>query len=95
MTLRRNSHDSRRGSHGSNTTSPYAAWSISPTAPTASSPVTPGTATTPKEGTGDIFHLETPVGTAGNQYELLTDIVPTVHAPIMVRIESRCDQVLW
>ena len=30
----------------------------------------------------DILHLETPVGTAGYQYGLLTVTVPTVHAPI-------------
>ena len=44
--------------------------------------VTPGHTTTPKEGTGDILHLETPVGTASDQYGLLTVTVLTVHAPI-------------
>ena len=38
------------------------------------------------EGTGDILHLETPVGTAGDQYELLTGTVPTVHAQITVGV---------
>ena len=44
--------------------------------------VTPGHTTTPKEGTWDILHLETPVGTANDQYGLLTVTVLTVHAPI-------------
>ena len=79
---KRNSHASRRGSRGSNATSPYAARSISPTALRAPSPVNPGHATTPKEGTGDVLHLETPVGTASDQNGLLTVTVPTVHAPI-------------
>ena len=48
----------------------------------SSYPVTPGHTTTPKEGTGDILHLETPVGTAGDQYRLLTVTVLTVYAPI-------------
>ena len=39
--------------------------------------------------------LETPVETAGDQCELLTVIVPSVHASMMVRVESRCDQDLW
>ena len=50
--------------------------------------VTLGHATTPKEGTGDALHLETPVGTAGDQYEILTNTVPTVHAPMTVRVRQ-------
>ena len=57
--------------------------------------ITLGQATTPKEGTGDDLRLETHVGTAGNQYELLTVILPTVHSSMTVRVKSRCDQDLW
>ena len=45
-------------------------------------PVPPFHTTTPKEDAGDCLHLETPVGTVGDQYGLLTVTVPTVHAPI-------------
>ena len=44
--------------------------------------ITPGHTTTPKEGTGDILHLETPVETASDQYGLMTVTVLTVHVPI-------------
>ena len=50
--------------------------------PRAPFPITSSHATTSEEGTGDVLHLETPVGTAGKQYELLTVTVSTVHAPI-------------
>ena len=49
-------------------------------------PVPPFHTTTPKEDAGDCLHLETPVGTAGDQYELLTGTVPTVHAQITVGV---------
>ena len=59
--------------HGDPTPPLSAARGISPTAPRAPSPsVTPGHTTTPKEGTGDILHLETSVGTASDEYGLLT-----------------------
>ena len=36
----------------------------------------------PKEGIGDILHLETHVGTGSNKYGLLTATVLTVYAPV-------------
>ena len=72
------------------------AQSISPTAPRAPSPsVTPGHTTTPKEGTGDILHLETPVGTARDQYGLLTAISPNYACPNNKSSETWCDQDQW
>ena len=50
--------------------------------------VTPGHATTPKEGTEDALRLKTPFGTASNQYELLTGTGPTVHVPMTVRVRQ-------
>ena len=62
--------------------------SISPATPRVLSPITPGHTTIPKEGTRDALHLETPDGTAGDQYELLTGTVPAVHVPMMVAVRQ-------
>ena len=66
--------------------SPVTSPAITPRAPSST---TLGHATTPKKGTGGALHLEIrSVGTAGDQYELQTIIIPTVHAPMTVRMES-------
>ena len=62
--------------------------SISPATPRVLSPITPGHTTIPKEGTRDALHLETPDGTAGDQYELLTGTVPAVHVPMTVGVRQ-------
>ena len=41
-----------------------------------------------KEGTGDGLPLETPAGTAGDQYELLTGGVQAVHAQMTVVVRQ-------
>ena len=72
--------------HGVPTPPPVTSLPITPRVP---SPATLGHATNPKKGTADALHLEIlSVGTAGNKYELLTVMVPTVHAPVMVRMET-------
>ena len=84
MALRRISYNFIRGTQGSNTTSRYAAWSIYPATPRARLLIASGHATTLKEGTGDALHLDTPVRTSGDQYELL----PAVHAPMTVGVRQ-------
>ena len=63
------------------------------TTPNTPSPTILDQDITPKKGIGDALLLGTsPVGTDGDQYELLTITVPTVHDPMMIGMETSYDR---